>query len=54
MKVIIELSNYVFLESYENENENEVYISVCLEGVKLTSAVNIDDLKIALRKMTAK
>ena len=52
MKVIIELSNNVFLES--TENENEVYIMVQAEGTSISSAVNIDDLKVALKKMTAK
>ena len=56
MKVIIELNSYISLELIEDDVLNhQIRIWFEKDTVNRTSAaVNIDDLKLALRKMTAK
>jgi hypothetical protein len=49
MKVIIELSENVKLE---NNIEDENLVNIYITGIG--GCVNIDDLKLALRKLTAK
>lgn len=58
MKVTIALSEYVSIQSIEN-NQNEVRIIFKIPKTDLDSyvesyIVNIEDLKTALRKLTAK
>jgi hypothetical protein len=54
MKVIIELSKEVAIDNVD-DNEKEVRILLSIAGKTCAYAiVNIDDLKLALRKMTAK
>lgn len=56
MKVIIELNNFISLEMIEDDIlSDQVRIWFTHEKMHTTSAaVKIDDLKLALRKMTAK
>jgi len=50
MKVIIELNENVDIESIDNDEEH-LAIHVANNGV---AKININDLKLALRKLTAK
>ena len=54
MKVIIELNKDITIESIEN-SDNEVKINLFIAGKTCSYAiVNIDDLRLALRKLTGK
>ncbi len=53
MKVIIELNEYVSIENV-HMCENEVQINFKNNAENVWAIVNIDELKAALRKMTAK
>jgi hypothetical protein len=53
MKVIIELNEYMKIENGSDENT----INIIIDHPEISgcsTSVNIDDLKLALRKMTAK
>lgn len=54
MKVIIELNKDISIESIK-EVDNEIKININIIGKACSYAlVNIDDLRLALRKLTAK
>jgi len=54
MKVIIELNKDISIENIEG-SDNEIKINLNIIGKACSYAiVNIDELKAALRKMTAK
>jgi hypothetical protein len=53
MKVIIEISNCVSISSAENDDEVNIHVKV-REDRTYTDSVKIEDMKLALRKLTAK
>ena len=54
MKVIIELNENVRLESIEGDKEINIVLYDDSGSYLYGRPVNVDDLKLALRKMTAK
>jgi len=54
MKVIIELNDTVSIESYNNKEIKIIIKNTEYRDARTSNICNIDDLRLALRKLTAK